>query len=172
MNDRFVSVIEEIDYLMAESARLAASGPNFEIVHRYQEVLITCGPGEEITVIWLVYRSRKIPLRLPLALRILFDYLGRYRHIPQSAVQIEAGIRNDPFYVHHGANAKPDRVQTRRVSRSSVKTYIARLREALRDAFREAGIAVDPCEVLVSEETTGNSVAYRLRGNLRWVHVQ
>ena len=170
MNDRFVSAIEEIDYLLAESERLTASGPNFEIVHRYQEAIVNCGPGEEITGIWLVHRSRKIPLRLSLALRILFDYLGRYRHIPQSAGQIEAGIRNDPFYARHGGNAKPHTVRTRRVSRSSVKTYIARLRDALRSAFREAGITVDPCEVLVSEETAGNSVGYRLRGNVRLVH--
>jgi hypothetical protein len=171
MADEFAGILHEIDFALEERAALRTSGPNFTIVHRFRAAGSDCAAGEEIALISLVHRSQNIPLRLSLALRIFFDHLARHR-LPQSAAQIEASIRNDPFYIYHGANAKTRRRQSRSISRSSVKTYVARLRDALSRAFREAGIAVDPSTILVSEETEGNSVRYRLRGNFRWVHVQ
>lgn len=171
MVDEFAAILQEIDFALEEQSALRTSGPNFTIVHRFRAPGTHCAAGEEVTLISLVHRSRNIPLPLSLALRILFDHFARHRHLGQSAAQIEASVRNDPFYIYHGANAKTHRVRSRGVSRSSVKTYVARLRDALGRAFREAGIAVDPCTVLVSEETASNSVMYRLRGNFRWVHL-
>src|ERR1700722_9695558 len=142
MADEFTPIIEEIDFTLEERAALRVSGPNFTIVHRYAAPGTECATGEEVALISLLHRARNIQLPLSLALRIFFDYLA-HRRIGQSASQIEAGIRSDPFYIYHGANAKTRRRQTRGVSRSSVKTYVARLRDALGRAFREAGIAVD-----------------------------
>lgn len=172
MADEFVLILQEIDFAIEERSALRASGPNFTILHRFRVPgTVGCAPGEEVALISIVHRSRNIPLPLSLGLRIFFDHLAR-RRLAQSAAQIEASIRNDPFYVCHGANANTRHKQTRGVSRSSVKTYVARLREALARAFRVAGIAVDPCTILVSEETVSNSVTYRLRGSFRWVHIQ
>ena len=144
------------------------SGPQFRIVHRFHQPQTNCLPGEEIALISLVHRGRECPLRLPLSLRILFDYLARQRRLPQSAGQIEAGIHSHTFYLKHGANA--GKKQLRRIGRSTVKEYVKRIRYALMQAFEAACISVDPNRVLVSEKTTGNEVLYRLRANVNWEH--
>lgn len=170
MNDRFAPVIEEVEMLIAESSQLMAAGPRFHIVHRFHVPGTNCQAGEEVAVIWLIHQSRAYPLRLPLALRIFFDYLARHR-LPQSAAQIEAGIRRDSFASSHGANARTSRKQTRRIGSSSVKEYAKRIRQALGVAFSEAGLHVDPARVLLSESTVGNEVLYRLKAAVEWTHL-
>jgi len=169
MNDKFAQVIEEVELVLAESAQLIETGPQFRIVHDLHVPGTNCRAGEEISVILLVYRSRVYLVKLSLALRILFDYLARHR-LPQSAAQIEAGIRRDFFAARHGANARTRQKQTRRVSRSGVKEYVKRIRQALGMAFQEAGLNLDPTGVLVSEETVGNEVIYRLKAAVDWTH--
>lgn len=171
MNDSFKSVIEEIELLLAESARLAASGPELRILHRFHQTGTDCLPGEEVAGVWIRHRSRDYPLALSLAPRLLLDYLARRRWLPQSASQIEAGMRRDNFSLRHGANARTSRKQTRRISRAAIKEYVKRIRQALRLAFAEAGLNLHPEEVLVSEETTGNEVRYRLKVTTDWMHV-
>jgi hypothetical protein len=106
-----------------------------------------------------------------LALRLLFDFLARHTHLPQSATQIEAGIRADRFYTQHAAAVMGNKKFTRSISRSSVRVYIERLRSALEDAFLEAGLLMDAHAVVVAEETVMNAVGYLLRGNFQWVHI-
>ena len=130
-----------------------------------------CAPGEEIVIVYLVHRSQLYPLRLSLALRMLVDYLARHSHFPQSASQIEAGMRADPFYLKHGSNALIHNGLKRKISRSAVREYIKRLRLALDLAFLEAGLNLDPQQVVVSERTVTNEFGYRLKANIEWFHI-
>jgi hypothetical protein len=170
MNDRFAAVLEEIELILAEAAQLMESGPKFRVVHRFQQPGTDCRPGEEIASIWLIHRSREYPLRFPLALRLLFDYLARHRWLAQTASQIEAGIRRDAFSLRHGANVRTSREQTRRIHHSTVKEYVKRIRQGLQQAFAEAGLDFDPRSVLMSEKTMGNEVTYRLKASVTWLH--
>jgi hypothetical protein len=120
-------------------------------------------------MIALVHHAREFPLRLSLAQRILFDYLAHSR-FPQSAGQIELGIRASAFYRKHAANvARSDLNRT--VSRSGIKTYVRRIRQALALAFRESGMRADPSKVLVAEPTVSNHVGYGLRATFDWIHL-
>jgi hypothetical protein len=150
---------------------LCSSGPHFRIEHRFHKPGTDCAPGEEIFAVWLVYRGREYSLRLSLALRILFDYLARHSHLPQSATQIEAGIRADRFYTQHVANVMAHGLFTRSISRSYIRVYIERLQVALQNAFREAGLLMDAHAVLLTQETVMNEVGYRLKASFEWVHV-
>ena len=169
MSDRFIPLIQEVEFLIAEAVQLEDVGPCFTILHRNWMPGTVCCPGEQVALVELNHRADGIPLSLPLAERLQFDYLGRYR-LPQSAAQIEAGMRTDAFCVNHARNAGISSRQTRKFARSEIRVYIQRIRKALEDAFKEAGIKLDPADVLVSERTTGNEVSYRLKGSVEWIH--
>jgi len=126
--------------------------------------------AEEILGVWL--ESSEIQLRLPLTLRLVLDYLAKHRWVAQSAAQIEAGMRTDPFYLRHGKRSRSSKKMTRRISRSGIKTYVARIRAALQLAFDEAGIDLKVEDILISERTVSNEVGYRLRARVRFVHLQ
>lgn len=80
----------------------------------------------------------------------------------QTASQIVSGLRANPFHQKHFANAATLLQLTRKIGRSSLEVYIQPLRAALGQAFREAQLQLDPCKVLVSEETSSNTAG---RGN-------
>jgi hypothetical protein len=171
MSDNLKWLMEEIDFLLAERKELSARGPNFRIVHRFRMPGTDCWPGEEIFAVFLVYRGREYHLRLPLALRILFDYLARHSRVPQSARQIELGVRADDFYRRHAANGTGRRAVTRSMARSFVRQYARRLRLALELAFEGANLRIDSHDVLIEKKTVGNEVGYQLRANVDWVHL-
>ena len=170
MNDRFEPVLQELDFLVAESAQLAASGPQLRILHRLRQPGTDCCPGELVAMAALVLRSREFRLPLSPAPLLFFDFLARHRRLSQSAAQIEAALRNDPFVLRHAANARLPHRKTRCIARSTVKEYVKRIRRALAAAFHEARLNFDPCRVLLSEETEGNVVTYRLKANVTWIH--
>ena len=170
MSDQFDPIIVGVDLLLAELARLASRGPHFLIVHRFRRLGTDCNSGEEVAGIWLMHRGRRFTLRLSTAPAILFDYLARYRWLPQSATQIETGMRDDRFCARHAANTTMAGRKRRRVSRIAVKQYVKRIREALRMTLAEAGITLNPSDILVSEPTTTNEVRYRLRATFHWSH--
>lgn len=170
MNGKFAPVFHGVDVCLAESRRLAGRGPHFKIVHRFREAGADCLPGEEVAWILLIYRSHEYVLRLPLSLLLLFDYLARNRRFPQSAAQIVSGLRCDAFYVRHAANAKTGAKRTRKFSHGSIKEYVKRLRRALKAAFREAKLSLDPFAILVSMPTEGNQVCYQLKVSVEWIH--
>jgi len=172
MNDSATLVAEEIEFLLAESVRLSASGPRLRILHRLHKPGTDCLPGEEVAGVWLVNRSRDYPLKLSLALRLLLDYLARNRWLPQSATQIEAGMLHDRFSLRHGSNARTAHKQIRHFSHSTVKEYVKRIRQALGMAFSEAGLNLDPTRVVLSEQTVTNEVVYRLKAAVEWAHVE
>jgi fructose-1,6-bisphosphatase len=164
-------IIDEVDLLVAEIHETSACGPHFRIVHRFRKAGTVCTPGEEIVAAYFVHHGREYHLRLSLGLRILFDYLARHSRLPQSAAQIEAGIRADNFYAQHGAAVLGHRRYSCNIPRSYVRVYAERLREAIEKVFREAGLSMDPHTVLLSEETVMNEVGYRIKASFEWMHI-
>jgi len=171
LRDELSPIVEEVSLLIAERRAIKARGPHFRIVHRFRARGTDCRPGEEVFVIAFVFRGREYPLRLSLAMLLLFNYLASHSRFPQSASQIELGIRSDDFYRRHTHNAGKRPGFTRLISRSAVKTYIRRIRSALLLAFREAGLHLDPLKVLVTQATVSNQVGYQLRGSFEWIHL-
>ena len=57
------------------------------------------------------------------------------------------------------------------ISRSLLKVYVPRFCKALKIASREAGLALNPNFVLITEQTDGNEVLYRLRAKVEWRHI-
>jgi hypothetical protein len=57
-NSSFISVIEEVEVLVAEMKELAAAGPQLRIIHRFHEEGSVCLPGEEIVHACVLYRAR------------------------------------------------------------------------------------------------------------------
>ena len=165
MSDRLSLVVEEVDLLIAEAERLNARGPHLVIIHRWQEPGNQCLAGEEIAAARFVFRGREFQLELGLGPLILLDYLARHRWLTSSASQLAAEINADIFGMHHGANAPKSRKQTRKFTHSSVKVYAQRIREAMALAFREAGVALDPFLVLISEP------GYGLKASVEWIHL-
>lgn len=170
--NKFASLLQTIEFVLTERKELRSVGPHLTIWHRFQEPgVVNCSPGEEVFLISLASSRGRVPIKLSLSLRILVDYLARHRHVPQSASQIEAGIRADVFSIRHGCNAMPDGGRTRRICRSAVKVYVDRFRGALGAASTEVGQTLDPKSVLVSEATDGNEVLYRLKASVQWCHL-
>jgi hypothetical protein len=169
---RLYSIVDTVDVLLLELNQLERSGVHFIIHHRYQVTVdsMQCGIGEEIAAVHLVLRNRKILLALPLSLLFFFECLARLRHIPQSATQIAASIRSSPFFRKHGLNSGI--LSTRKISRSAIKVYVQRLRKALAIAFEAAGTPLSAEQVLVSQETVGNQVLYRLCATVSWIHTK
>jgi len=163
-------IIRKAEVLLLELAQLSQVGPSLEIIHNYQVQGVSgqCHPGEEVSRVLLACRGRHTIVPLPLALRLVVDYLARYRHIPQSATQIAAGMRISEFYLRHGMNS--GELSRRKISRSAIKEYVKRIRKALAIAFRDAQLGLDPTQVLVSEDTVSNETTYRLRAAVTWHH--
>jgi hypothetical protein len=169
--DNLTPVLERVDLLIAEMKHLRLAGPHFLVTHRFRIPGTHCLPGEEIAAVSLIYRGREYPLRLSLALRILFDFLAHHSRLPQSARQIELGIRADDFYKQHATNATGRTVLTRRIPRSAVRVYVRRLHRAFSLAFQDAGVRIDPGKVLISQKTVGNEVGYQMKASCDWTHV-
>jgi hypothetical protein len=172
MRSEFGPVIRGVKLLVAERARLSKSGPQFLIIHQFRKPETVCTPGEVIADILFLHRTKRISLPLSLRLMLVFDYLGRCRHLGQNAGQIAAGLSIDPFTRRHGAYAGARLTLSRKVSRRAVKQQIIRLRAALRQAFQKAGLSFDPRRVLISEESATNEVRYRLKASVNWEHLE
>lgn len=170
MRETFESVIRMTKLLEAERAQLSARGPHFCIYHRFWQPATLCTPGEAIAEIRLLHRTKEVSVPLSLRLMLLFDYLARHKHLGQNAAQIAAGLSTDPFTRQHGAYAHATSSLAKKTSRTAVKQQIMRLRIGLQQAFRKAGLSLDPDRVLLSELTTTNEVRYRLKAAVIWEH--
>lgn len=170
MSTRFANLIEEVEFIDAERKYLAAMGPHFIIFHRLRKLGTICEPGEEVAAVFLVYNGRMFPVPLSLALRLLFDFLAHHPHMPQSASQLQIGMRSDLFYSKHGFNAGGDRHLIRKITRSAVKQYVPRIRRALELTFREAHLNINPLAVMRSQKTVTNETHYCIRATFQWQH--
>jgi|SRR5947207_11442522 len=144
MNDEFVDVVENVELLLFEIKALRAGHAGFRITHRFHNPGSDCAPGEEAAAVHFMYRGREFYVRLTGILLLLFEYLARHSHLPQTAPQIVAGMRADPFFQRHGANVTSRVPQARKISRSCIKVYVERLRIALGQTFRDAHVTLDP----------------------------
>jgi len=169
-SDELERIIEEVDVLVAELRELNENGPHFRILHRFHALGTDCAPGEEVAGVYLIHRGREYFLKLPLALRLLFDYLARHTHLPQSATQIEAGIRAERFYAEHATVVMGAEKFTRSIPRSYVRVYIERLRLALKRVFQEANLELTADAALISQQTVMDEVGYQLRASFEWLH--
>jgi hypothetical protein len=164
------AVLDAVDLLFAETRHLRSQGVCFRIVHRLRRMGTICAPGEEVAAIFLMHHGREYRLRIPLSLRLLFDFLAHSR-FPQSASQIEIGMRTSQFYIQHGANGLNGKSLTRSFAKSSIRVYVQRLRRALSWSLREAGLQLDVERILVSQATVSNETGYRIIGVTDWVHI-
>jgi hypothetical protein len=172
MRSEFEPILRALELLRVERAELSLRGPRFLIIHRFCQPETICTPGEAIAEVQLMHRTRVFSVPLSTRLMLLFDYLARHRRMPQSASQIAAGLSVDPFCQEHGAYANAQETLSKDVSRTALKQQIMRLRAALRSAFRQAGLGIDPDRVLISEATEGNEVLYRLKIAVEWLHME
>jgi hypothetical protein len=164
-------ILNTVDLLVAEIVHLRTAGPHFHILHRFRLPGSNCLPGEETAGIFFSQRGHEYQLRLSLTQRLIFDYLARHSRLAQSARQIESGMRADDFCRLHGENASGCVALTRRIPRSSIKEHIRRLHQALAMVFQEAGLGIDPRNVLIVQETVGNEALYRLKATCSWTHI-
>jgi hypothetical protein len=171
MRNNVPAVLDKVDFLLLQLKHLRSRGPHFRILHRFRIPGTECLSGEEVAGVYVVHRGREFVVPLSVTLRLVFDFLAKHTRLPQSASQIEAAFRADPFYTRHGANATRDRALRRRITRSAVKVYVQRIRGALSAAFHEASLPMDPRAVLLSQATAMNEVGYRLRGTFQWIHI-
>lgn len=170
MSIDFHPVLYKAEFLLLEHSSHITSGPKVQIAHRFRLGPFGCQPGEEVFQVSLLHRGRQTVISLSLALRLLFNYLATYRRTPQSATQIASGINASEFYALHGINAGvPSR---RNITRTAIKEYIKRIRQALAFSLREAGIPLRSSEVLIGQATVGNEVLYRLRAAVEWIHLE
>lgn len=157
MLDRATLVSEEIDLLIDEARKLATLGPTFKIVvapDRSARVY-----RDRITGIFLMCRGREYAIRLSASHLRLFHYLVFNRSCAKTAHEIAWEISNSPSFVR-------DDGRPWRLARSSIKTFVMRIRRAFAVAFKEAHLTLDAKRVLVSEPTSGNATAFRLRARL------
>jgi hypothetical protein len=165
-------ILRTLELMKAERSKLSSRGPRFVILHRFWQPETNCVAGEVIAEVLLIQHGKRVSVPLSTRLLLVFDYLARHQRLPQSASQIAAGMRLDPFCLKHGTNAAANRSLSKRVSRTAVKQQIVRLRAALTSAFAEAGLSLDPGRVVVSEETAVNEVRYFLKAAVEWEHVE
>jgi hypothetical protein len=170
MNARLSSVMEKVDLLLLEVKQLKSARLHFTILHRFRVPGTECAPGEEVAAVYLMYHGHEYPIPLSSALRLLFDFLAKNARLSLNASQIAACFLADEFYNRHGANIASGGELRRRVARSAVRVYVIRIRKALALTFKQAGLQVDPRNVLASENTGMNEVTYRLRGTFDWLH--
>lgn len=171
MSPDFENVIRTTELLLLELYRIDHHGPEFTIIHSYRIGVYgaECQAGEEVSRVVLVHRGKQVIVPLALATRLVFDYLARTRHIPQTAAQIAAGIRFEPFYRQHGINTGEPTV--RKICRTAIKEYVKRIRQAMAVSFKLATLLFDPLLVLTAEQTDGKEVLYQLRASVEWLHI-
>jgi hypothetical protein len=164
MNGReeFRSIVEEIDYLLAERRQRAVERMRLIVVHGYHKAVTDCLPGETIEQVCISVRSDLIPLRLSPTGLVIADVIVRKKPRALTASHIEHILASDPFYLRLGANAGPAQRAIKRPTRRSIKVYIKRLRQQIGRILKEAGLTKLPEKVLASEGTDLlNVTAYR-----------
>jgi hypothetical protein len=161
-------LLDAIDMVLAETDELQRDGPCFHVIHRFSQG--DCAPGEEVSAVLLAHNGKFFQLPLPLSQRLLFNFIADHRRIALDSSQIVSGLTNDWFYRDHAANSGYR--QVKKIRRPTIKVLVQRLREALASTFAEAKLRFDPRDVLRSCPAEGSKrVLYKLRGEIRWLHV-
>lgn len=162
------------DLAIREIERMARGQAKLVIVHRYGNTSTNAArsirrvSGTEIVSVWLIFRGRSYRLRLSTTHLILLDYLCWHcaGGIGQSASEIEAGLNEQLFYVHHGSSAKRGRTVIARSSRTSIRKQVERIRGILAELFAEELLPFDPYKILHSEPTSTREIRYSIRADV------
>jgi hypothetical protein len=102
-SDDLERIIKEVDVLVAELREWNENGSHFRILHRFHAPGSDCASGEEVAGVYLVHRGREYFLRLPLALRLLFDYL----HATPICRKVLRRLRRKSVATHSTQNTLP-----------------------------------------------------------------
>lgn len=171
-DDLIHRIVEEIEYLRAKRAWTVRARPRLIVVHGHHKALRDCSPGETIEQASFSVRSRLTRLRVSPTGLVLLDVLARKRPQPLTAGQIERVVSSNPFYLGLGANANSTQWPRIGLNRRTIKVYIPRLHRQIGKALKEAGLAMRPEEVLLTEDTELLNVkAYRLAIPCQFVHL-
>ena len=166
VSDAIGRIVEELEFMEAERRELNANGPHFRIVHRCGERFAPPGRRGKVVAVYLVHRGRTVQVRLGAILLGLFEYMARRNKLAQTAKQIESGTRASCSSGTWRASAL-----TRCIPRRYVRVYVKRIRAALGEALREAGLGEVPDAVLASDDMATNETGYRLRGTVEWTPI-
>jgi len=173
MNNKlqFTQLVEEVDFRLTHRRHLRARGVHMIVTHSYHIPGTLCAPGEMIEDIALGGLPEPCSLGLSHMSLLLMDCLCRYR-LPLIAQRIEQIMNTDPFYIHYASNRIGRNQCVARPDRKSVRIYVRRIWKQMERVFRDVGINLDPCGVLLSEVTDSNTVTYRLKATIELVHIE
>ena len=101
---------------------------------------------------------------------LIMDCFCRNRLKPLTTLRIVRILATDPFYTRQGANLGIGKLFTSSPNRPAIKVYVKRTRGQMARTFDSAGLIVDPSQVLISEATEKNAVAYTMRASVEFVH--
>jgi hypothetical protein len=168
-SQRFIPLVEEIDFQLAQRRYLRAQGFHLIVTHLDHVPGTICVPGEMIGGISVGGFGEPLSLGFTHMSLLLMDCLCRYR-LPLSAQRIEQIMNSDPFYVRYAANGIGRNQVIARPDRKSVRAYVNKIRKQMELVFRELGTVIDPSQILVSETTESNIVLYRLKTTVEVQH--
>lgn len=171
MPSRFSILPNAVALLLAELREPCANGFHCRILHKYRRPGTDCAAGEDIAGASSLFGVREDAMPMSGGLLVMFDYMARHSHLPQTAAQIVRGLASNPFYLKLGSNAPVAGVRIPKVSLSEVRVYVQRIRQAIERVSKKAGRELEGRAVLVSERTESNRIAYRLKGTFEWVHI-
>jgi CheY-like chemotaxis protein len=136
----------------------AAAGYEWGLTERSR-----CQVGESVNEVHLLHSGLRRPIKLDPTPRRVFDFLAkRTSRRPYSVEEVANAMALDEFYSYwHGEEAT--------LSSDWVKNNVARIRNALRQAFSETGLPLSPTDVLATEvfEDKGEVRVEGARTNLR-----
>ncbi len=160
-----------VDYLIAKR-RLSFVPPRLVIVHGHRQPGTLCLPGESIEGAYLLFAASEvdIPIRLSISGLILCDCMVRFHRTPLSIERMERILTADPFYRNLGANTFERIERMSKFTRTSLKIFVARLREQIAKAMREGGSLLSAEAVLVSEATDSNVLVHRINLPVAVIH--
>jgi len=164
------------DLAIREIERATCGQVKLTIVHRYgatstnAERSIRRVAGTEIVSAWVIFRGRSYRLPLSTTHLILLDYLCWHcaGGIGQTASEVEAGLNEQLFYVHHASTANRRGTVIARSSRTSIKKQVERIRRIMAELFETEDLMFDPDEILHSDPTSTREIRYSIRAVVTW----
>ncbi len=171
-DDALRPIISEVEFLLAERRQFASEGPHFIVTHGNHKLGSLCAPGETVEQVSMRHRWNEFPLHLSPTGLLIVDCLCRHRQVSLTAPRIAHILASNPFYVHHGANTRGGMKKRIHPESVSIRVHIQRMREQIAKAAVEAGFALDPIRVLISERTDSNTAVYRLKASVEVRHCQ
>lgn len=168
---RYLHLAAAVDYLIAKR-QSSFVPPRLVIVHGYRRPGTVCLPGESIESAHLQYSppDMVVPVRLSLAGLIVCDCMVRFHHTLLSTRHMERIVTSDPFYRHLGANSFERIKNVPKFTRTSLRVYVARMREQIAKAMKEGGSLLSAEDALASETTDSNVVVHRLNLPVDIIH--